>query len=85
MPVFSEEKKNMIRGILEVSNTEHEIFSFDEEYFGIILSYNLSHIIQRLVDQEVWKLQNKYRSQMMDGFSTLMRAKNKHQFNITTR
>lgn len=45
MPVFSEEKKNMIRGILEVSNTEHEIFSFDEEYFGIILSYNLSHII----------------------------------------
>jgi hypothetical protein len=45
MPVFSEEKNHMIRGILEVSNTEHEIFSFDEEYFGIILSYNLSHII----------------------------------------
>jgi hypothetical protein len=34
-----------MRGVLEVSNTAHEMFSFDEEYFGIIISYNLTHTI----------------------------------------
>ena len=29
----------MVRGVLEISNTENELFTFDEEYFGILVSY----------------------------------------------
>ena len=37
LPVFINKEKN-IKGFIEISNNYHELFSFDEEYLGIIFA-----------------------------------------------
>ncbi|CAD8074265.1 unnamed protein product [Paramecium primaurelia] len=69
--------QNIIRGSLIILNSESEQFSFDEEYFGIIISRFLGIIIQRLVDKESWLIAQKYRNLMNNQLTEILRSKNK--------
>ncbi|CAD8191686.1 unnamed protein product [Paramecium pentaurelia] len=69
--------QNIIRGCLIILNSEYEQFSFDEEYFGIIISSFLGNIIQRLVDKESWQIAQKYRSLMNNQLTDILRSQNK--------
>lgn len=69
LPVFCEGRGQLMRGILECSNTDHEIFTFDEEYFGILVAQFLQPILQRLIDGQAWRLTLKYRASLLDGYS----------------
>ncbi|CAD8168586.1 unnamed protein product [Paramecium pentaurelia] len=79
LPLFCE-TNDAIRGVLEVTNTENEFFSFDEEYFGILASHQLGHLLQRLIDNQSWLITQKYRGMMMDGFTNLMKSQSKQEF-----
>ncbi|CAK84199.1 unnamed protein product (macronuclear) [Paramecium tetraurelia] len=69
--------QNVIRGSLIILNSEQEQFSFDEEYFGIIISSFLGNILQRLVDKESWLIAQKYRSLMNHQLTDILRSQNK--------
>ncbi|CAD8102453.1 unnamed protein product [Paramecium sonneborni] len=69
--------QNIIRGSLIILNSEQEQFSFDEEYFGIIISSFLGIILQRLVDKESWLIAQKYRSLMNNQLTEILRSKDK--------
>ncbi|KAM3127629.1 hypothetical protein pb186bvf_020280 [Paramecium bursaria] len=80
IPIYSETQDKMVRGVLEISNTENELFTFDEEYFGILVSYQLTHVIQRLIDIHSWNITKKYRGMMLDSFYELMLVKTRQEF-----
>ncbi|CAD8102312.1 unnamed protein product [Paramecium sonneborni] len=69
--------QNIIRGSLIILNSECDQFSFDEEYFGIIISSFLGIILQRLVDKESWLITQKYRSLMNNQLTEILRSKDK--------
>ena len=53
------ENKRMI-GILEITNYFNDLFGFDEEYFGIILSVFTNNLVNNLIRNEVLNNEIKY-------------------------
>lgn len=47
--------KKRIIGILEIANIYNDLFGFDEEYFGIVLSEFSNHAFINLMKQEILK------------------------------
>ena len=52
------EKKRVI-GVLEITNIFNDLFGFDEEYFGIVLSEFTNNMVNNLMRKEVLKTEIK--------------------------
>lgn len=56
-PLKNERKR--IIGILEIANIYNDLFGFDEEYFGIVLSEFTNHILINLLKNEIFRNEKK--------------------------
>lgn len=62
LPIFT--STHMIRAVIEVSNSKTEIFSFDEEYYGIILSRFVGFYFEQLTTEQVLLSQIKFHARI---------------------
>ncbi|EGR32759.1 hypothetical protein IMG5_071400 [Ichthyophthirius multifiliis] len=82
IPIFCDIDNKYIKGILEISNSQNDLFSFDEEYLGIILSYNLSFIIRNIILRQTLESEIKFRQLLFDAYEQFIQCKDKWQFTI---
>ena len=52
------ENKRII-GILEITNIFNDLFGFDEEYFGIILSVFTNNLVNHLIKDDIYRTEIK--------------------------
>ena len=48
-----------IIGILEITNIFNDLFGFDEEYFGIILSVFTNNLVNHLIKDDIYRTEIK--------------------------
>jgi hypothetical protein len=62
-----------------------ELFSFDEEYLGIVLAQFLGIYMAQNVDWEIAQQKIKYNGMIMDAFDTLCYSASKDEFSRRVR
>ncbi|EAR88894.2 hypothetical protein TTHERM_00264890 (macronuclear) [Tetrahymena thermophila SB210] len=83
IPVFCNKERQQVKAILEISNSQSEIFSFDEEYYGIILSYFLTSIFSSIINQKIFDIDCRYNTLLFNSYEQL--SQQKTRFNFTQK
>ncbi|KAL4456634.1 hypothetical protein ABPG74_000741 [Tetrahymena malaccensis] len=80
IPVFCNKDRQQVKAILEISNSLSEIFSFDEEYYGIILSYFLTSIFSSIINQKIFDIDCRYNTLLFNSYEQLSQQKTRFSF-----
>lgn len=58
----------VLRGVLQISNSEGDVFTFDEEYYAIVITKLIEQVLKKIVESQLTVLQNKYFPLIIDAF-----------------
>lgn len=73
-------EESKVIGIFEISNILSDIFGFEEEYFGIIMSKYIQSYINKNYSYKILQIELKYKFLIYDSFNKLVKCKSKFAF-----
>ncbi|CAD8157727.1 unnamed protein product [Paramecium pentaurelia] len=82
-PIYNQNQQ--LIGILEISNAVSDFFSFDEEYFGVILAKFCELVIQNYIQNSLFQITQKFDSMIQSAFNELLKCKSKFELFKTIR
>ncbi|CAD8071345.1 unnamed protein product [Paramecium sonneborni] len=82
-PIFDQNKR--VIGVLEMSNSVCDFFSFDEEYFGVILAKFCELVIQDYIQNSLYQITLKFDSMIQLAFNELLQCKSRFDLFKTIR
>eukprot|EP01016_Furgasonia_blochmanni_P051747 TRINITY_DN8189_c0_g1_i2.p1 TRINITY_DN8189_c0_g1~~TRINITY_DN8189_c0_g1_i2.p1 ORF type:complete len:280 (+),score=56.26 TRINITY_DN8189_c0_g1_i2:95-841(+) len=76
-PIKNQEGR--VYGILELSNLMNELFGFDEEYFGLMLTHLITILTQKLAESEIMQTEIRIKGFIHKAFNEFVACADYHQ------